>query len=109
MGMKRGAGYESSYGTTSATAGSTATSSDAGTLAPNGMGDPGRMVSAPADTGVIFVEVNYQYQPLVSAWLAKPFRMHYVASMIVRNNRDFRQIYNPLNSATPSTCDLFAA
>lgn len=109
MGMKRGAGYESSYGTTSATAGSTATSSDAGTSAPNGMGDPGRMVSAPADTGVIFVEVNYQYQPLVSAWLAKPFRMHYVASMIVRNNRDFRQIYNPLNSAAPSTCDLFAA
>ena len=107
--MKRGAGYESSYGTTSATAGSTATSADAGTAAPNGMGDPGRMVSAPADTGVIFVEVNYQYQPLVSAWLAKPFRMHYVASMVVRNNRDFRQIYNPLNSATPSTCNLFAA
>jgi hypothetical protein len=35
--------------------------------------------------------------------------MHYVASMVVRNNRDFRQIYNPLNSATPSTCNLFAA
>ena len=109
MGMKRGQGFESSYGTTRATDGATPNAADAGTTVPNGMGDPGRMVSAPPDTGVIFVEVNYQYQPLVSAWLAKPFRMHYVASMIVRNNRDFRQIYNPLNSATPATCDVFAA
>lgn len=109
MGMKQGAGYASSYGTTSVSAGTTPTLADAGTSAPNGMGDAGRMVSAPDGTGVIFVEVNYLYQPLVSSWLAKPFRMHYVASMIVRNNRDFRQIYNPLNSATPATCDVFAA
>lgn len=109
MGLKRGSGYDSSYGVASPTAGSTASASDAGTAMPNGMGDPGRMVSAPLNTGVIFVEVNYQYQPLVGRWLAKPFRMHYVASMIVRNNRDFRQIYNPLDSATPATCDTYTA
>ena len=72
------------------------------------MGDPGRQVNAPPGSGLIFVEINYQYQPIVSGWLAKPFRMHYVASMIVRNNRDFRQIYNPLGSGTASTCNLYA-
>lgn len=107
MGLKTGTAYASSYGTTTASAGTTATAANAGTLAPNGMGDPGRMVNAPPGYGLIFVELNYEYQPIVGSWLAKPFRMHYVASMIVRNSRDFRQIYNPLNAATPSTCDLF--
>jgi Flp pilus assembly protein TadG len=107
MGLKSTTGYTSSYGTTTTSAGTTATLSDAGTLALLGMGDAGRTVSAPPGSGVIFVEVNYQYQPIVSGWLAKPFRMHYVASMIVRNNRDFKQIYNPLASATPSTCNLY--
>ncbi|MCU6452712.1 hypothetical protein LPN01_01320 [Sphingomonas sp. A2-49] len=109
MGLKSATGYPSSYGTTTTTAGTTATVSDAGTTALLGMGDTGRKVSAPSGSGLIFVEVNYEYQPIVSGWLAKPFRMHYVASMIVRNNRDFKQIYNPLNSATPSTCNLYAA
>lgn len=109
LGAMTGAAYASSYGTTGANAGATATVADAGTAAPQGMGDSGRMVTAPAGYGLIFVEVNYQYQPIVSGWLAKPFRMHYVASMIVRNARDFRQIYNPLTSATPSTCNRYAA
>lgn len=109
MGKKNTGTYPSSYGTTTTNSGTTANAADAGTLAPTGMGDPGRKVNAPAGSGVIFVEVNYEYQPIVSSWLAKPFRMHYVASMIVRNNRDFRQIYNPLNAATSSNCDLFNA
>jgi len=109
MGMKSATDYQSSYGTTTITAGSTATQADAGTTASSGMGDTGRKVVAPSGMGVIFIEVNYEYQPIVSSWLAQPFRMHYVASMIVRNNRDFRQIYNPANSATPSTCNLFQA
>lgn len=109
LGAMTGTAYASSYGTTGANAGATATAADAGTAAPQGMGDSGRMVTAPAGYGLIFVEVNYQYQPIVSGWLAKPFRMHYVASMIVRNARDFRQIYNPLTSATPSTCNRYAA
>lgn len=107
MGSMTAANYASSYGTTSSSAGSTATLADAGTTATAGMGDPGRMVKVPAGYGLIFVEVNYQYQPVVSGWLAKPFRMHYVASMIVRNARDFRQIYNPLLSATPATCNKY--
>lgn len=109
MGQKNAADYISSYGTTSTTAGTTATSANAGTVASTGMGDAGRKVNAPAGMGVMFVEVNYQYQPIVSSWLAKPFRMHYVASMIVRNNRDFRQIYNPATSAVAATCNIFAA
>ncbi|NYD90313.1 TadE/TadG family type IV pilus assembly protein [Sphingomonas melonis] len=107
MGLKNGAAYTSSYGTAPPSAGTTATLANAGTPALTGMGDPGRMVNAPAGYGLIFVELNYEYQPIVGGWLAKPFRMHYVASMIVRNNRDFRQIYNPLNAETPSTCNIF--
>ncbi len=109
LGLKNAADYRSSYGTTTTNAGTTANVADAGTIASTGMGDPGKQVSAPAGSGLIFVEINYEYQPIVSGWLAKPFRMHYIASMIVRNNRDFRQIYNPLNSATPATCNLFTA
>jgi len=109
MGKKSATNYASSYGTTTVNAGTSANVADAGTLATTGMGDAGRKVTAPPGSGLIFVELNYEYQPIVSGWLAKPFRMHYVASMIVRNNRDFKQIYNPLNSATPSTCDLFNA
>ena len=107
MGQKSGAGYASSYGVAPPNAGTTATAADAGTVASTGMGDTGRKVMAPPGAGLIFVEVNYDYQPIVSGWLANPFRIHYVASMIVRNNRDFRQIYNPLNAATPATCDVF--
>ncbi len=109
MGMKSGADFNSHYGATTSNAGSTATLANAGVTMTGGMGETGRKVNAPDGSGLIFVEINYQYQPVVSGWLATPFTIRYVASMIVRNNRDFRQIYNPLNAATPATCNLFAA
>jgi Flp pilus assembly protein TadG len=108
IGTKKGAGYDSSYGTTSATAGTTNNASDAGTLKPAGMGDAGAEVNAPNNSGVMFVEINYLYTPLVGkGWFAQEQRMHYVASFIVRDNRDFAQIYNPSPAATRSTCDLY--
>ncbi|MBX3564631.1 MAG: pilus assembly protein [Sphingomonas sp.] len=110
MGRKSGAGYDSSYGTTTTTAGTTTNSSDAGTLAASGMGDAGAMVNAPNGSGVMFVEVNYLYTPLVgNGWFASPQRLHYIASFIVRDNRDFAQIYNPTPAATRSTCNLYNA
>ena len=109
MGQQQSGYYGSSYGRTATYAGMSDRPNEAGTLAPIGMGDRGREINAPPGSGVIVVEINYQYQPLVPAWLAKPFRIHTVASMIVRNNRDFQQIYNPLWLVTPSYCHVYEA
>lgn len=109
FGMKSGTGYDSSYGTTTATAGTDATQSNAGTAAPSGMGDPGAMVTAPSGSGLIFVEVNYDYQRLFGSTFMGPAKLHYVASFIVRDRRDFAQLYNPSPTATRSTCDKYTS
>ncbi|WP_249341264.1 MULTISPECIES: histidine kinase [unclassified Sphingomonas] len=110
IGTLSGTSYDSSYGTTSVTAGTTATQADAGTAAPNGMGDAGSQVSAPPNSGVMFVEVNYLYTPLVGAgWFTSQQRLHYIASFIVRDNRDFSKLYNPAPAATKATCDLHSS
>ena len=112
VGMRGGSsdpGFDSSYGTTSTTAGTTATAGDQGTAAPSGMGDTSAKVNAPANSGVIFVEVNYQYQPLFGSLFVSSTKLHYVASVIVRDKRDFSQIYNPSPVAVASTCNLHNA
>ncbi len=109
IGLKSGTGYDSSYGTTTTTAGTDATAGNAGTLAPTGMGDAGSMVNAPTGSGVMFVEINYAYRPLTGTWLMPAGRIHYVASFIVRDVRDFTQIYNPSPAATRSTCNLYTS
>ena len=105
IGLKSGPGFDSSYGTTSVTAGTDATSGTQGADAPDGMGETGQKVNAPENTGVIYVEVNYQYQPLFGSLFVSATKLHYVASAIVRDKRDFSQIFNPAPTATPSTCD----
>jgi Flp pilus assembly protein TadG len=107
VGLKSGTNFDSSYGTTTTTAGTDTQASNAGTLAPSGMGDTGQEVNAPTSGGVMFVEVNYVYQPIVGNWLFGTSRIHYVASYVVRDNRDFTQIYNPSPAATRSTCDKY--
>ncbi|WP_254606512.1 TadE/TadG family type IV pilus assembly protein [Sphingomonas bacterium] len=108
------AAYNSHYGTATpmATAGTDATAANAGTFQLGGMGDANTTVNAPPDGAVMFIEVNYQYQPLISAYLtAGGNRIHYIASFIVRDNRDFSQLFNPVTTPAtkPSTCDLYSA
>ena len=91
------------------TAGTDTQPGNAGTLAPTGMGDANQQVNAPIKGGVMFVEVNYLYQPVVGNWLFGTSRIHYVASYIVRDNRDFGQIYNFTPAATRMTCDKYSA
>lgn len=132
IGLKSGTGYDSSYGrtrivgTTPAAADSTAdydpkagindaSTGDNSATHPGsnttGMGNP--KVIAPPSSGVMFVEINYDYLPIVSAaWLpGGTVKLSYTASFIVRDKRDFGQIYNPVTSpVTPrSTCNLYAA
>lgn len=108
MGRKSGADYDSHYGTTSITAGTDTTTANAGTTATDGIGPTGAKVNAPSGSGVMFVEVNYLYTPLLgNGWFSSPQRIHYVASFIVRDTRDFAQIYNPSPAATRMTCNLY--
>jgi Flp pilus assembly protein TadG len=118
IGLKQGDGYDSSYGGptskktagTAAPAGYVAGTDDqyAGVAAPTGMGDAGAKVVAPKDSGVMFVEINYEYKPIFGSMYMKPTRIHYIASFMVRDNRDFERISNPNPTATASTCDLYS-
>ncbi|TZG29436.1 TadE/TadG family type IV pilus assembly protein [Sphingomonas montanisoli] len=109
VGLARGTGYDSSYGTTSAAAGTDATQGAAGTTAVSGIGDPGFQVSAPLGAGLMFVEVNYDYQRLFGSLFMKPTKIHHVASLIVRDRRDYSQMFNPSPTAARATCNLYAA
>jgi Flp pilus assembly protein TadG len=97
--------YDSNYGTTPKTAGSDASQGNAGTITSAGMGDANTKVSASPGSAVIFVEVNYKYQPLFGNLFVKAPVIHYAASFVVRDNRDFSQIFNPSPAAAQSTCD----
>lgn len=106
IGLQRGASFDSHYGTVNGNASN-------GNAMPNGMGDADAKVNAPPDSGVMFVEINYRYAPLFGSMFLSPQTVHYTASYIVRDNRDFTQIYNPSSSpapdAVPSTCDRYTA
>lgn len=108
IGLKSGVGYDSSYGTTTTTAGTDATAGNSGTTVTGGMGPTGAKVTAPTGSGVMFVEVNFLYTPLFS-WLSSPARISYTGSFIVRDPRDFSQIYNPSPAAARATCNLYAS
>jgi Flp pilus assembly protein TadG len=108
FGMKSGSGYDSSYGTTSVTAGTDATKANAGTIS-TGMGDAGATVSSVSGSALIFVEVNYDYQRLFGGAFMGPARLHYVSSFLVRDRRDLSQLFNPAPTATRSTCDKYTS
>jgi hypothetical protein len=109
VGKKSGADWDSSYGTTEPDDGTDATEDTQGTPAPQGMGEPGAQVNAPPDSGVMVVEINYEYQPIMARWLVGTPRIHYVASFVVRDDRDFTQLYNPEPAAPRATCDKHEA
>ena len=58
----------------------------------------------------MFVEINYQTKPLFGTWLTTPARIHYIASFIVRDRRDFARIFNPdpqVASGSKLTCNRY--
>jgi hypothetical protein len=138
LGLKTGAGYDSSYGITSKgalstddytnydpTAGTNTKTppTDDSALHPgtvaiggkanlptiiSGMGENSSPVASPANSGVMFVEINYDYQPVVGSWLLGKPKIHYIASFIVRDNRDFSKLFNPspmVAAGNIMTCD----
>ncbi len=72
-----------------------------------GMGPSGRQAIAPDNGVTMFVEVYYEYQPLVGGSLAPDAAMTEIASMMVRDRRDTTGGTNgvyPVSGVTPSTC-----
>ncbi len=74
-----------------------------GVTSNNGMGPSGRQVIAMSDNATMFVEVFYQYRPLVGSTLVPQLNFTEIASMAVRDRRDMTRIYNTAN-ATVSSC-----
>ncbi len=73
-----------------------------------GMGPDEQQVTAPNGGGVIFVEISYNYRPLVSARLVPATVIRDIAAMTVRDDRYFAGnngigIYNN-EGVTPSSC-----
>ncbi|MBY0304298.1 MAG: pilus assembly protein [Sphingomonas sp.] len=74
-----------------------------GTTALTGIGPTGRQVTAPDNGAVMFVEIYYEYRPIVQTSLVPSTSMTEIASMIVRDKRDTTQVY-PVTGVTASTC-----
>lgn len=65
-----------------------------------GMGPVGKEVTAAGGTAVMFVEVTYQYQPLLyGKWLG-PKTIRSTAAFNVRETRDFTKVYAPGTKAS---------
>ncbi len=67
-----------------------------------GMGPAGRQVTAPDDGGTMFVEVSYTYRPLfltsISDEVIPSLNITSIATMPVRDRRNYAQIYNNENA-----------
>lgn len=69
-----------------------------------GMGAATSRVTAPTGTAVMFVEITYTYQPLITGMFMRNRTIRYEASFVNRDPRDLAQIYNPNPAATVATC-----
>lgn len=76
----------------------------AATTGLTGIGPAGRQVTAQSDNATMFVEVYYEYKPLVGlGTLAPTTTFTETASMAVRDRRDLTQVYNT-EGATVASC-----
>lgn len=84
----------------------------AGTTQIDGIVANGTNITPPSDGAVMFVEINYTYQPLVMSKFAPTTTIKEIAAMTVRDNRDYTGgtdgIYNT-EGATPSSCSTYSA
>lgn len=73
----------------------------------SGMGPPGEEIVAIDDEAVMFVEVVWDYQPLIGPLFTNVDQLHATAAFNVRENRDLTQIYqrDPVKPAPVASCD----
>lgn len=74
-----------------------------------GMGPPGEEVMAFGNEAVMFVEVAYDYQPLIDMAFAHHGTMTATAAFNVREDRDLSQVYqrDPMNPDKVDDCSKF--
>ena len=74
-----------------------------------GMGPPGVEVMAQPGDAVMFVELVYNYRPLVSDRFIGNREIRAIGSFTVRDKRDLTQIYqrDPDSPDQVQTCDAF--
>ena len=66
-------------------------------------GPTGSKIVPPAAGAIMFVELFYEYEPMITtAFFGRP-RINYSASFIVRDKRDLTKIY-PTTGVTARTC-----
>jgi hypothetical protein len=92
IGWQRCRGAKTTHGSTYGTYGVTSGTNKG--VGMTGMGPTGRQAIAPDGGATMFVEVYYEYQPLIKTSLAPTTTLVEVASMVVRDQRDLTQIYN---------------
>ena len=91
-----GADYASSYGEEG--------DGETGTAFP-GMGPADKRVLAEEGYAIMFVEVYYDYTPMVFGRLLPDRPIRKTAAMYVRDDRDLSGIYNPAPQSDVRTCD----
>ena len=70
-----------------------------------GMGDPGVEVQASPGNAIMFVEITYNYQPVVLGSLLNGSSLiEYEAAFAVRDSRDTSNIFNPSPAAVSRVC-----
>jgi hypothetical protein len=76
-----------------------------------GMGPAATRIQAPADSAVMYVEVAYEFEPMISRHFVAPHVIRYAASYLVRERRDLTGtgIRNAASSTDLATCDRFSA
>lgn len=74
-----------------------------------GMGPPGEEIVAFGGEAVMFVEVVYDYQPLISDMFTHAEVLSATAAFNVRDNRDLTQVYqrDPGNPDAVATCSVY--
>ncbi len=73
----------------------------------DGMGPSGSRVTAPANQAVIFVEISYDYKPLISESFTNTRTITTRSAFNVRDRRDLTQIYDKTGSDPVSDCDTY--
>lgn len=72
-----------------------------------GIGPTGREVAATTNDAVIFVELQYEYQPLVTSSFVGDSTIKSIASYTVRSSRDLTKIYQTSPASPSMTCGKF--
>lgn len=93
VGVQTGSGFDSTY---------SAPVNDSGKTV-SGIGSP--QLTAPSGSGLIYVEINYQYQPVFGTAFVSAQKIRYTSAMIVRATRSPTDAITNPASAPRMTCD----